>query len=80
MESAFFQNVDLIAEICEFIVMCDDDDGDIFFFRTAKKKRVYFFGIVSIEVSGGLIGKDHFGVIDQRSCDANTLLFPSGED
>lgn len=59
--------------------MGDNDEGDAFFFVEIEKKILDLFAGGRVEIAGGLVSKDDFGVIDDGPGDADTLFLTAGE-
>ena len=58
--------------------MGDEDDGAALMGEFAEEVEDELAG-VGVEVSGGLVGEDNLGVVDEGACDGDALLLAAGE-
>ena len=67
-----------IAEGGEVFVVGDDDEGDAL--TVEFEEEIDDFGAGGgVEVAGGLIGEDNFGVVDDGAGDTDALFLAAGE-
>jgi hypothetical protein len=57
----------------DFWVMGYEDDGDAFLVQLLKYAEHFFTGL-GIEISGGFIGQEQGGMVDQSPGDGHPLL------
>src|ERR1700735_1988819 len=62
-----------------FWVVGDHHDGLPEIFIELAKKAQHSFRTFRVEVAGGLIGKDNFGLADDRAGERYTLLLAAGQ-
>ena len=65
--------------VYHYVVVGGDEYGGVVFAVDAHKEVHNLFGCLRVEVAGGLVGEDEFGVVEQRPCNAHALLFAFGE-
>ena len=68
-----------VGECGEVFVVGDDNEGLVHLVAQAEEEFVEFFLVVRIERTGGLVGKDDIGTVDERASHGYALLFASGE-
>ena len=63
----------------ELLVVCDDDEGLAELAPKVEEEAVELVFAVRVEASGGLVGLDNAGPVDEGAGYGDTLLFASGE-
>src|SRR5581483_78528 len=59
-------------------IVGDHDNGPPLLVELAQQAQ-YDFLVLRVEVAGRLVGKDDFGIVDERAGDAHPLLLTAGE-
>ena len=68
-----------LAFVGEVLVVGDDDEGDAFFAVELEEEVHDVFAGDGVEVAGGFVGEDDFGVVDDGTGDADALFLAAGE-
>ena len=63
----------------DVFIVGDEDDGNAFFLVELLEELQDFFAGAGIEISGGLVGKQQGGMIDQCPGDGDPLLLAAGK-
>lgn len=74
-QQAVFHAKGAISDVCQGHVVGYDDQGLVEIGAQFCEKLMDDFGVRSVEVSGGFIGENDFGLIVLGSCDGHALLF-----
>ena len=56
-----------------------DDDNRLALFIELLEERHDFFARFGIEISGGLVGEDDRGIVDEGPCDGDALALSAGQ-
>src|SRR5688572_14888771 len=62
----------------DFRIVRDEHDGAALSAKIPEKIQDRFAG-VGIEIAGGFVGEDEFGIVDERAGDGDALLLAAGE-
>lgn len=62
----------------DFLFVGDDDDGVALAGEVFEEVEDFLTG-AGVEVSGGFVGEDDGGVVDEGACDGDALALAAGE-
>ena len=79
VDGAIADDQGAVAGLGELLVVGDDDQGDAMLGGQIEEDFHDIGAVFRVEISGGFIGKEDFGFVDDGSGDGHPLLFAAGK-